>query len=131
MKTLARNAFQISQDYYPETYVRRICCPIRFIDFTRMGQLAIVNAPSTFTMIWSVIRRWISQETASKVDILGHDYQKVLLDLIDEENLPTSLGGKCTCEEAGGCHLSGAGPWQEGRVGWGPHAIGKASAGPA
>jgi len=87
-----------------------------------MGQLAIVNAPSTFTMIWSVIKRWISQETAAKVDILGHDYRSVLLTLIDAENLPTSLGGKCTCSEAGGCHLSGAGPWQEGRVGWGPRA---------
>ena len=87
-----------------------------------MGQLAIVNAPSSFTMIWAMIKPWISKETAAKVDILGSDYAKVLLELIDEENLPSTLGGKCTCAEHGGCHLSGAGPWMEGRVGWGPRA---------
>jgi hypothetical protein len=87
-----------------------------------MGQLAIVNAPSSFTMIWAMIKPWISKETAAKVDILGSDYAKVLLELIDEENLPSTLGGKCSCDEHGGCHLSGAGPWMEGRVGWGPRA---------
>ncbi|KAF8195579.1 CRAL-TRIO domain-containing protein [Pholiota molesta] len=104
MKSLVRNAFQVSQDYYPET----------------MGQLAIINAPATFTMIWSVVKPWLSKETVAKIDILGSDYQDVLLELVDAENLPTSLGGKCTCSDVGGCHLSGAGPWQEGRVGWGP-----------
>jgi len=56
------------------------------------------------------------------VDILGSDYKDVLLDLVDPENLPSSLGGTCICSEAGGCQLGGAGPWQEGRVGWGPKA---------
>lgn len=85
-----------------------------------MGQLAIINAPSSFTIIWNVIKPWLSKETAEKVDILGSDYQDVLLSLVDAENLPASLGGNCTCDEEGGCALSGAGPWQEGRVGWGP-----------
>jgi len=106
MKTLARRSFQVSQDYYPET----------------MGQLAIVNAPQSFTAIWNVIKPWLSKETIEKVDILGSDYKEVLLDLIEAENLPSSLGGNCTCDEAGGCQFSGAGPWLEGRVGWGPRA---------
>ncbi|PFH54084.1 glycoside hydrolase family 71 protein [Amanita thiersii Skay4041] len=72
MKSLARRSFQVSQDYYPET----------------MGQLAIVNAPASFTAIWAAIRPWLSKETAEKVDILGSDYREVLLDLIDAENLP-------------------------------------------
>jgi hypothetical protein len=76
-----------------------------------MGQLAIVNAPSSFTFIWSFIKPWLSKDTVNKVDILGSDYQEVLLDLIDEENLPASLGGKCECE--GGCEFSFAGPWKE------------------
>ncbi|KAJ7095885.1 CRAL TRIO domain-containing protein [Mycena belliarum] len=107
MKTLARNSFQMSQDYFPET----------------MGQLAIVNAPSSFTFIWSVIRPWLSKETAEKVDILGSNYKEVLLSLIDADALPTTLGGDCQCP--GGCHLSSAGPWLEGRVGWGPKAKAK------
>jgi hypothetical protein len=91
-----------------------------------MGQLAIVNAPSSFTFIWSIIKPWLSKETAAKVDILGSDYRDVLLDLVDAENLPRMLGGSCTCGEDedgnGGCQLSCAGPWKEGRVGWGPNA---------
>lgn len=79
-----------------------------------MAQLAIVNAPSSFTTIWSFIKPWLAKETAAKVDILGSDYQTVLLNLIDKENLPTSLGGACQCE--GGCEHSNAGPWSEGRA---------------
>lgn len=103
MKTLARNSFQISQDYFPET----------------MGQLAIVNAPSTFTMIWSIIKPWLSKETADKVDILGSDYKDVLLKQVDADCLPSTLGGSCECPEYGGCHMNSPGPWMDGRVGWG------------
>ncbi|KAF8073686.1 CRAL-TRIO domain-containing protein [Lyophyllum atratum] len=103
MKSLARNSFQISQDYFPET----------------MGQLAIVNAPSTFTMIWSVIKPWLSKETADKVDILGNNYKDVLLKLVDADCLPSTLGGTCECLEHGGCHMHCPGPWMDGRVGWG------------
>ncbi|KAJ7175842.1 CRAL-TRIO domain-containing protein, partial [Mycena filopes] len=102
MKGLARQSFQISQDYFPET----------------MGQLAIVNAPSGFPFIWSMLKPWMAKETQAKVDILGHDYRARLLDMVDAESLPSSLGGNCKCE--GGCHLSSVGPWLDGRVGWGP-----------
>lgn|SRR6266576_2169232 len=85
-----------------------------------MGQLAIVNAPHSFTVIWNVMKPWLSKETIEKVDILGSDYQDVLLKLVDAENLPSSLGGKCKCSHAGGCQFSGEGPWLEGRDGWGP-----------
>jgi CRAL/TRIO domain len=87
-----------------------------------MGQLAIVNAPSSFTFIWSVIKPWLSKETVEKVDILGSDYKEQLLQLIDADCLPSTLGGTCECTEEGGCQLSGAGPWLDGRVGWGPNA---------
>ncbi|KAF7422578.1 hypothetical protein PC9H_010734 [Pleurotus ostreatus] len=114
MKSLAQQSFQVSQDYYPET----------------MGQLAVVNAPSSFTFIWGIIKPWLSQETVDKVQILGADYREELLRLVDEEALPTVLGGKCTCAdevdgadgEKSACHLSGAGPWLDDRVGWGPNA---------
>ena len=91
---------------------------------SRLGKVAVINAPSTYAIIWNVMKPWLSKEIASKVDILGSDYKDVLLELIDAENLPTSLGGTCTCAGAGGCQFSGAGPWQEGRVGWGPKAQG-------
>lgn len=87
-----------------------------------MGQLVIINAPSSFTVIWNVIKPWLSKETVAKVDILGSDYKRVLLDVVDADSLPTSLGGECTCEGLGGCELSGAGPWQTERKGWGPRS---------
>lgn len=85
-----------------------------------MGQLVIINAPSTFTAIWAMIKPWLSKDTVAKVDILGSDYKDTLLDLVDAENLPKSFGGNCTCSDKGGCQLSGVGPWLDGRVGWGP-----------
>jgi hypothetical protein len=81
-----------------------------------MGQLAIVNAPSSFTAIWNVMKPWISKDTQEKVEIFGSDYKSFLLDLIDEENLPESLGGTCKCEHIGGCMNGCEGPWMEGRV---------------
>ncbi|KAH9936279.1 CRAL-TRIO domain-containing protein [Fomitopsis serialis] len=99
MKNLARDSFQISQDYFPET----------------MAQLAIINAPASFTTIWSFIKPWLAKETLAKIDILGTNYQDVLLEQIAAENLPESLGGTCTCAEAGGCKLSNAGPWMQHR----------------
>lgn len=80
-----------------------------------MAQLAIINAPASFTTIWSFIKPWLAKETLAKIDILGTDYKDVLLEQIPAENLPESLGGTCTCAEAGGCKLSNAGPWMHNR----------------
>ncbi|CDO71436.1 hypothetical protein BN946_scf184909.g30 [Trametes cinnabarina] len=99
MKDFARSSFQVSQDYFPET----------------MAQLAIVNAPMGFSAIWNVMKPWLAKETVAKVAIYGSDYRKHLLELIDEDALPQSLGGKCTCEGLGGCMKSNAGPWMHER----------------
>jgi len=65
-----------------------------------MGQLIIVNAPTSFTAIWSVIKPWLAPRTLEKISILGAnqpDQQATLLDLVSPENLPVALGGTCTC----------------------------------
>ncbi|KAH9891614.1 CRAL/TRIO domain-containing protein [Cubamyces lactineus] len=106
MKDFARSSFQVSQDYFPET----------------MAQLAIVNAPMGFSTIWNVMKPWLAKETVAKVAIYGSDYRGALLELIDEDALPASLGGTCTCEGQGGCMKSNAGPWmherQQRRAAW-------------
>jgi CRAL/TRIO domain len=65
-----------------------------------MGQLIIVNAPTSFTAIWSMIKPWLAPRTLDKISILGAnqpDQHATLLDLVAPENLPVALGGTCTC----------------------------------
>ena len=68
-----------------------------------MAQLAIVNAPMGFSTIWNVMKPWLAKETVAKVAIYGSDYRKALLELIDEDALPASLGGTCTCAPTRAC----------------------------
>jgi hypothetical protein len=72
-----------------------------------MSQLAIVNAPSSFTAIWAVMRPWLAKETVAKVAVLGSNYQSALLEMVPAENLPETLGGTCTCEDCG-AHSDGS-----------------------
>ena len=76
-----------------------------------MGHLAVINAPYSFAAIWAAVGPWLAKETQEKVHILSSDYQSGLLELVDAENLPASLGGDCTCEGFGGCEASQASPW--------------------
>ncbi|KAI9318232.1 CRAL-TRIO domain-containing protein, partial [Dichotomocladium elegans] len=79
----------IIQAYYPET----------------LHRMYIVNAPAVLHTIWKIIKPWLEQRTADKVTILSHsETPKVLLEYIAPENLPSFLGGSCTCEGVpGGC----------------------------
>lgn len=62
------------------------------------------------------MRPWMAVETVEKINIMGHDFKTELLKIVDADSLPVNLGGTCTCEGFGGCRLSNAGPWSEGRV---------------
>ncbi|CEP09399.1 hypothetical protein [Parasitella parasitica] len=70
---------EIVQHYYPET----------------LHRLFIVNAPSAFVVMF---------KTLAKIHVLGSNFQSVLLEYINAEDLPDFLGGKCTCKHMpGGC----------------------------
>lgn len=92
VKDYVFQASTIGQNYYPET----------------MGKFYIINAPWVFSAVWSIIKPWLDPVTISKIDILK-DGRKELLMQIPAQNLPSDLGGTCSCP--GGCSLSDAGPW--------------------
>jgi hypothetical protein len=93
VKDYVMAAAAIGQDRYPEI----------------MGKFYIINAPWAFSAVWSIIKVWLDEVTVSKIDIIGAAYKDKLLAQIPVENLPKEFGGSCEC--AGGCSLSDAGPW--------------------
>lgn len=91
---------KIDSHYYPET----------------LHRLFIINAGSGFKVLWKVIKTFIDQRTLAKIQVLGSNYTKTLLEVIDPSNLPSFLGGKCTCSDYGGCLFSDKGPWNDPSV---------------
>jgi hypothetical protein len=75
-----------------------------------MGQTFIVNAPFLFSGVWAIVKGFIDEKTRKKITIKGGSYQKDLLEIVDEENLPDFLGGKCSLF---GAHKDGVGPWND------------------
>ncbi|XP_020406087.1 phosphatidylinositol/phosphatidylcholine transfer protein SFH6 isoform X4 [Zea mays] len=90
----------INNNNYPET----------------LQQLCIINAGQGFKMLWGTIKSFLDPETASKIHVLGNKYQTKLLEIIDDSELPEFLGGKCRCEEYGGCLKSNKGPWKDPEI---------------
>ncbi|XP_050375709.1 phosphatidylinositol/phosphatidylcholine transfer protein SFH11 [Argentina anserina] len=86
---------KIDSNYYPET----------------LNRLYIVNAGNGFQMLWKAVKAFLDERTLAKIQVLGYKYQSDLLEVIDQSNLPTFLGGTCTCSDYGGCLLRDKGPW--------------------
>ncbi|CAH9054583.1 unnamed protein product [Cuscuta europaea] len=87
---------KIDNDIYPET----------------LGQMFILNAGPGFRLVWNVLKPFLDPETTSKIHVLGSCYQRKLLEVIDEGELPEVFGGRCNCAEDGGCLGSDKGPWK-------------------
>lgn len=55
-----------------------------------------MNAPWSFTAVWSIVKGWLDEKTRQKIQMVGSKPTKELLKYIDEEQIPDFLGGKCT-----------------------------------
>lgn len=75
-----------------------------------MDKFYIINAPWTFSFAWNIVKEFLNEASVSRIQILGSNYQKVLLQQIPSENLPKEFGGECECR--GGCSMSDVGPWK-------------------
>eukprot|EP00245_Coleochaete_scutata_P009293 TRINITY_DN3016_c0_g2_i1.p1 TRINITY_DN3016_c0_g2~~TRINITY_DN3016_c0_g2_i1.p1 ORF type:complete len:280 (-),score=60.65 TRINITY_DN3016_c0_g2_i1:127-966(-) len=95
VRSFIQRISKVDQDYYPE----------------HLGNMLIVNAPTAFKAIWSIVKPWLDKNTRKKIEVIGSAYMPKLLDLVDAENIPEFLGGTCRC--AGGCENSDAGPWND------------------
>jgi hypothetical protein len=95
-------AASIGQDYYPGN----------------MAKTFLLNTNRFFGLIYNLIKGLIDIKTRQKFEILGRDYKEKVYEFIDPENLPTFLGGTCTCPKVpGGCLYCDIGPWNpEGKI---------------
>ena len=61
-----------------------------------LNKMVIVNAPGFFSLTWKIVRGWIDQRTASKVEVVGSGKERLLKKLsnyIDPDDLPSDYGG--------------------------------------
>ncbi|OQS00990.1 hypothetical protein ACHHYP_02030 [Achlya hypogyna] len=80
----------INQDHYPET----------------LNKVFIVNTPLFFYGTWKLIEVFLNETSRKKVSILGKNYKSTLLQHVDPDQLPKTLGGTCECfpgQPLGGC----------------------------
>lgn len=61
-----------------------------------MSKMFIVNCPMFFSASWRLIKGWLDPRTAGKIEVLSNKDQakKKLLELVDEDQLPSDYGGK-------------------------------------
>jgi hypothetical protein len=104
-KDFLKIASDIGQNYYPEM----------------LGNMFLVNTSFFFSAVWSIVKGFIDVKTRSKIYLLDKESStKKLLDFVDADNLPSFLGGNCTCSHIdGGCLSADIGPWNpEGGLGY-------------
>ncbi|VDK51090.1 unnamed protein product [Gongylonema pulchrum] len=56
-------------------------------------KLFIINAPSFFHVLWSIVAPCLAKQTQQKIRILGADWKETLKEYIDEEVLYENWGG--------------------------------------
>ncbi|KAB5564080.1 hypothetical protein DKX38_004134 [Salix brachista] len=101
---------KIDSNYYPEI----------------LNRLFIINAGNGFKMLWKALMAFLDARTLAKIHVLGYDYLSKLLEVIDQStaefsyflnsNLPSFLGGNCTCSDYDGCLFSDQGPWKNPEI---------------
>lgn len=73
------DVFQVMEDHFPEC----------------LEKCVAINAPSFFPILWRLIRPFLTQRTADKVEVYGKadGWREVLLSIVDAASLPAHWGG--------------------------------------
>ena len=73
----------------------------------RSSKILVVNAPSSFALVFSLLSSLFSRKLLDKVTVFSVAQQEAahaaLRDLVAPENLPVAYGGSCACAGPGGC----------------------------
>ena len=77
VRTIMGRIMQIDQDYYPEL----------------MHKALIINAPTSFRVIWGLVKHLLDARTQEKIEVVGSGYEEELLRWIDADNLMVRYGG--------------------------------------
>ncbi|CAL5429666.1 unnamed protein product [Camellia sinensis] len=67
-------------------------------------------------VLWKALMVFLDARTLAKIQVLGSNYHSILAEVIDPSNLPSFLGGNCTCSDYGGCLLNDKGPWNDPEI---------------
>ena len=59
----------------------------------RVWRTIIINAPSIFGVIWSIVSPLLDPNVREKITVLRGNYVDTLRDLVDLDNLPVAYGG--------------------------------------
>ena len=61
-----------------------------------LNRMLIVNSPSFFPPTWRLIKGWLDPRTAGKIEVISSRSacEKRLLELADEDQVPSDYGGK-------------------------------------
>lgn len=73
-----------------QTTIDSLCFP------ETMNKMFLVNAPPFFAGFWRMIKGWLDARTANKVHVNSSraSWVKKLLEVVDEDQLPSDYGGK-------------------------------------
>jgi hypothetical protein len=69
-----------------------------------MDTIFVVNAPTTFTIMWGMMSHLLQQRTKDKLKVIGSKpaaIKAALCAMVDEDCLPVEYGGTCDCGGAG------------------------------
>ncbi|XP_033973889.1 SEC14-like protein 2 isoform X2 [Trematomus bernacchii] len=61
-----------------------------------LKRLFVIKAPKLFPVAYNLVKHFLSENTRQKINILGANWQEVLIKYIDAEELPVIYGGKLT-----------------------------------
>ena len=59
----------------------------------RVWRTIIINAPSIFGVIWSIVSPLLDPNVREKITVLRGNYEATLRELVDEDQLPVAYGG--------------------------------------